>query len=279
MTLILAWLNEDSTAMHIASDSRLSDGANTWEYATKLFRMYPTDSVFAYTGDSLFALSLIAQATAVLHETDNLSNSNNGGRAPGLNARVAALKKHFESVMQAFPTDWGNGATVLCAGYDERNRRCALYEISVDQAGVQDQLVAMAPGQVRCYGSGSLTAENLLQQNPGRSIEDVLTVLKNVIDDPANDAVGGVPQMFTIRPDGTSAVGFNATVNGHQESTLFAIPLRFASKMSKVEFRGEDLAVDRYLRAGGVRRAMQADPCQRTANASPERSIPIASKR
>jgi len=71
MTLVVIWPHK-KTALHIASDSRLSSHDCEWDYGPKIFRLFPTHDHLAYCGTSALALSVISQATAVLANTNTL---------------------------------------------------------------------------------------------------------------------------------------------------------------------------------------------------------------
>src|SRR5580704_17288457 len=115
MTLVLAWYSAAGSrqVLHLASDSLLSQAGNRWAHATKIFRVYPSESYIAYCGDSLFGLSAIAQGIGLLSLTEVLRTE-----TTTLKARALALGHHMSKVFASFPVPWGHAATLLFCGHD-----------------------------------------------------------------------------------------------------------------------------------------------------------------
>lgn len=252
----MTWLGEDEglPALFLAADSLLSDPAgNRWHYAIKIARSYPTDEYVAYCGDSGLALAAITQATALVQATSVLARSGTPDR-PTLDARSGAWATHLDEAVKAFPSAWLPGPTrVLYAGFDprRRGRPFGVYVLTLAATGVDRQEVPLAAGRVHCFGSGKAAADDRLK--PGMGTPDVLGVLRDVIDDPAVRDVGGAPQMVVIRETGSTPVGFVSTAGGKAQATLFGLPIRFKSRMERVQFLDEQFRKVPYPHAGRVR--------------------------
>src|SRR5271155_5892091 len=130
MTLVMIWPNKpvQPTAIHIAVDSLLSDSTrNQWEFAPKIFRVYPTHAHFAYCGDSAMVLSVIVQATAILANTNILSEDGENN-SPTIGARSKAICTFLEDSVKACPRGWMQNNILLYCGFDHHKSRFALYE-------------------------------------------------------------------------------------------------------------------------------------------------------
>lgn len=206
MTLVIAWTNkpEDPTALHLVSDSRLSGpGATTWDYATKLFRLHPTRDFFAYTGATLPALTLIAQATQFISASRVLRGPN-----AQADARVSAIQQQFSRCMLDFPKDWGGNdlCKVVLGTFDQRYGRFRLFQLELDNPTSRPGEVEFLPGQRwMCFGSGAAEANAALRERKNRNgvvkSRDMTEVLAQQIEDPDNVLVGGAPQGVSLNTD------------------------------------------------------------------------------
>jgi hypothetical protein len=69
MTLVLAWPNreENRTALHLATDSLLSDSlGGRWYYAPKIDRVHSLHDLTGFCGTSNLAMAVILQCNSVL---------------------------------------------------------------------------------------------------------------------------------------------------------------------------------------------------------------------
>jgi hypothetical protein len=255
MTLVMAWLNkqEDPTSLNIASDSLLSDGKGVdWQYASKIFRVFPTHNYIAYCGSSLLALSSILQATAVL------SNSNTLGKNADPNlatiARCRALCTFVSEAVKTFPRKWladPPESTLLYCGFDFPTGRFQAFEVTLGLAGAKCKQITLQQ-EVLCFGSGKKHAQKLLGSNTSR--KEILGVLSKLIESSAAPTVGGVPQMVSIQKSTSTPIGFNWPVNGGVKSTLFGAPLHFRSDPKKINFLDRHFRTAQYLGCPKMRR-------------------------
>jgi len=191
-----------------------------------------------------------------------LSHTNLLGReTTTLKARALALGRHMQAVFGTFPAAWGNEATLLFCGHDPFLGGVHAYtlEFSGGKCAVNDAL----PDGTRhvALGSGARFARRAM---PGRShSRDIFAVLMEAIRSSSEAAVGGVPQAATLYCPrnasshfGSAVSGFNCEIGGRHESTLFGVPLQFASSMSAVVFRTTAFSRDRYLRAARLQRVV-----------------------
>jgi len=254
MTLVMIWPNkmDNPTGLHIASDSLLSDNLGKWPYATKIFRLYPTHEHLAYSGTSAMALAAIMQGTAVLAQTNILSRDTSE-RDATMTGRSSALRTLLNDAIKVYPNKWIiSPTTLLYCGYDRHRRKFRLFRLSLDSAGVQVKEENLKKDRVSCFGSGESKARSLLEQ--AHTTEEILGVLKSVMEEKSIDTVGGVPQMVTIRRRGSHAVGFNWKIDELTQSTLFGLPLHFRSSMEKVKFLDDKFKPAKYLNNPRVRR-------------------------
>lgn len=260
VTLVLAWYSKlgATDVLHVATDSLLSESgtANAWPHASKLFRVHPSHSYIAYCGDSLYGLSAVAQGIGLLSSTEILHDERTT-----VKARARALGDHMARVFKTFPSNWGNAATLLFCGRDPIVGGVRAMKVSL--VGGNCQVTEAIPSGHRyvALGSGATFASKYLSQVDATHSRQVFSVLTAAIRDPSEASVGGCPQaatLFCYRRDpsrgGSSPSGFNWETGPHLESTLFGVPLRFASRMSKVVWRTSAFTRDRYLREARVRR-------------------------
>jgi hypothetical protein len=253
MTLLLAWLNREDnpTGLHLASDSLLSAGKESWQYAPKITRVHTLHEYIGYCGSSLPGMACILQSNAVLAASNVLSQGGSA-KSPTLDARAKALVLLLDDIIPTFPPSWlASGATLLYCGFDVRKAKFRLFEISLALSGVSIEERELGQQTVLCYGSGQAKARSILatlKLKNALKTDDILHVLKAVIEDPKVPSVGGAPQMVTIGKRRSQMVGFNWEVGGSTKSTLLGIPLRFRSNMGKIRFLDQDLQHAQYLR-------------------------------
>ena len=253
MTLVLAWLDmaQGYPQLGMATDSLLSAGQDRWEYATKIFRFFPTDAHFAYCGESMSALHFALQASALISSTDVLSQSGNSS-APQLGARILALDTHLGSTLKHLPKGWGRDCLMLAA---DANHRVGpdtdpgwmgpfdVFEVTVDQQGCRHRQVALRKhGEYIALGSGAGRADKLIDVNAPdpakRDDKRFLKTLKTVIEDKKCPEVGGHPQMVKLSAQGHAVVhGF--IVGGTR--TICGLKVEFESRLSSVRFLDESL--------------------------------------
>jgi hypothetical protein len=264
MTLVMIWFNKpkDPTALHIAADSLLTfDQHSKWPYAPKIFRVYPTHAHIAYCGSAAMGLSALAQATAILGNTNVLGEDQHPS-SPSITARSRALENVFGESSKGFPAKWFVPTELLYCAYNRHMSRFDLFKISLKRNGARlTKQDTPHKDRVFCFGSGASKARALL--GPQMSMKEILGVLKAVIDEPAEKEVGGIPQMVTLERTKSQAVGFNWTVGGKTESTLCALPLHFQSSMSKVRFLDEKFRLSAYQNDPSIRRL--GSPVRRAA--------------
>lgn len=262
MTLVLAWYSRPDTrdVLHVASDSLLSKSGTreTWKHATKVFRVFPSHSYIAYCGDSLYALSAIAQGIGLLSQTEILSMEKTV-----LKARAKALGDHIGRVLGSFPREWGKSATLLFCGRDPclGGIHAAKIELTEGHAIVTDAFPEHA--RYIALGSGATCAIGKMPQVSTAHSRDIFATLTATISASTVPDVGGCPQAATLwcrsdgsRRHGSCACGFNWDIDGRYESTVFGMPLRFASKMSPVVWRTHVFTRGRYLRQATIRRVV-----------------------
>jgi hypothetical protein len=262
MTLVLAWLNRDDnpTALHLASDSLLSDrDGRQWSHGPKINRIHSLHEFIGYCGPSVTAMAAILQCNAILAATNMLGKAGSRSTATP-DARVRALVPLLDPVMRSFPEAWLGGndlPTLLYCGFDPRRSKFRLFEINVG-GDVPYQERQLGKDQVLCYGSGAARAKELLADlrlaKKTLATRDVLGILKSVIEDRSIPSVGGPPQMVTIMKRSSQPVGFNWKIAGHTESTLLGLTLQFRSSMEKVRFIDQELRKSSYLHNSKIRR-------------------------
>jgi hypothetical protein len=252
MTLVIAWPNKQdprSTALHIATDSLLSDDReNTWQYGPKIFRVFPTHDYLAYCGTSTLALSAILQGTMVLANTDILGR--NAEQKPiTISARVGALATLLQESARVFPNNWMNRtSTLLYCGFDHMKKSFRLFELSLAKAGIDVVGKDLRKDAPACFGSGAARARVLLRKFAGTpTTKEILTVLASVIEDSSVPTVGGVPQMATIWKKSSQLVGFNWEISAAPTSTLLGLPLYFQSDMMRARFLDRQFRSSVYL--------------------------------
>jgi len=266
MTLVLAWYSKrgSRSVLHIATDSLLTQSgtSNTWSHATKLFRVHPSHSYIAYCDDSFYALSAVAQGIGILSHTEVLATE-----TTTLGARAKALGLHMSQVFATFPSTWGKAATLLLCGHDPNLGGIRAWKIEL--ASGRHQCSDALPNGNRYFalGSGGPAAQKRHSQTADAGSREFFGTLTHVIGDSSVPDVGGVPQhvvLFTRREQraapqtraqvDSTASGINWKIDNRDESTLFGVPLRFASRMPKAIWRTSVLTRDRHLRAAVVRR-------------------------
>lgn len=244
MTLVLAWPNRElnATTVHLASDSLLSDDrGNQWRYGPKIVRVDRLHEFMAYSGTSNLAMSLILQSNAVLSSTDVLRKGGSS-RNPTLDGRVRALILLLEQAVSTFPTAWlakGETTLVYC-GFDHRLRQFRLFEIYLRRSGIKVESGSLSNKRLLCYGSGAEKAKQLIAElgygNRSLTKVEILTVLKQVIEDRSVPDVGGSPQLVEIGKRSSQVFGFSWGNLDHPQRTLFGMPLHFRSNLKRVRF-------------------------------------------
>jgi hypothetical protein len=265
MTLVLAWPNRDEnpTALHIATDSLLSDGrGNEWQYVPKINRVHLLHEFMGFCGTSNLTMAAILQCTSVLAAADVLSRGGSSCEAT-LDARIKALVLFLDDAVRNFPKGWlAEGTnTLLYCGFDHRRVKFRLFEIGLSRSGTLYKEKVLSKQDVVCYGAGAVRARSLLANlklaKKTLATSDVLKVLKTVIDDRSIRSVGGAPQMVTITKSSSRLVGFNWEVAGKIESTLLGLPLHFRSSMKNINFLDQDFRKSSYLHNSHMRRAVR----------------------
>ncbi|HCU34378.1 MAG TPA: hypothetical protein DGT21_02715 [Armatimonadetes bacterium] len=267
MTLVMAWLNkkDSPTSLNIAADSLLSDGKQTWQHATKIWRVHPTHDYVAYAGDSHYALTMIHEYVALLDWTTVLRGSaqrqTNTGRtlsAPtGPRARARALMLNMRQVMLTFPESWGSSATLIYAGFDTRVERFHLFRLDLRKEEFEDVSCALAEKPV-CYGSGAKAAAKLLRSTCPLSTPAVIGVLNQAIAAGKNK-VGGHPQMVIVKKRGSTAQAFNRDENSRKLTVLFGVPVQFKSDLPRVQCRDASFKLVRPSSSGRIIRVQQRE--------------------
>lgn len=263
MTLLMVWTNkpEKPTCLYIASDSKLSGDAE-WEYATKIFRLYPTHEYVGYCGWSLPALAFIHQGTALLYHTDILSKSGNSATA-SIQGRVKALILNLQQAFSSFPEKWmQTGATVIYGGYDHRLKRFRVFTIGLQQATWAETELDLAAKRVYCFGSEEARGDVLVRA-AGQPIgtTEILNILKLVIADSTRKTVGGPPQMVQILSDKSWPIGFQWAVGGCKQNVLFGVPVQFRRDLSAVKFLSEEFQEIKKPQSARIAPAGRAIPC------------------
>lgn len=222
----------------------------------RVFRVYPSHSYIAYCGDSHYALSAIAQGIGLLAQTEQLVIERTS-----LEARAMALGSHIGTVLKTFPLAWGKSATLLFCGIDPcfGDVRAVKIELVEGNATVTD---AIPEGdRYVALGSGASFASKKLSQRDTSHSRRIFGVLTATIAETTVPSVGGCPQAVTLwrrsgkaPRHGSSVCGFNWELGGEYESTVFGMPIRFASRMSSVIWRTHVFTRGRYLCQCTVRR-------------------------
>ena len=68
MTLIVGWLACDQRgpcSAYIASDSRISDNRNFYDYSQKTFALKNTSDILGYCGETLFTYQILTRLTSM----------------------------------------------------------------------------------------------------------------------------------------------------------------------------------------------------------------------
>jgi hypothetical protein len=254
MTLIALWPNKvkDATSLNIASDSRLTDIGGrpiAWDFATKIYRLHPTQLHMAYCGTSSSALQAILQSALLLNASNILAGPEGVG-SPTIDAQTSSLRRHLEETIRLYPGAWGNEATILCAAYDWRLKMFRAYTLAFNGTGMSRNEVDLKSRRCHFFGSGAPRARAILGNNAAQSSREIFFALRDVIESPSQTTVGGAPQMVCIKRQGSQQIGFNWTVNGKIESMLGGVPLKFNSDLKKIEFRDRNYISVPYLRGG-----------------------------
>ena len=228
MTLVVAGIVRDKE-LFLASDSRLSCGENSWDYATKIFRLYPTDDYVAYCGDSLPALLAISQGLQLLPNTCILRQSGSSGTSQ-VTARARAFFRHMQEIMRGFPAAWGESCTVWMAGYDHRCKKPRLYSFALGACPREPSEVTL--DATTCMGSGSTQAKAILKTiGTPKSGKDIFDAVSTVVADGKEPTVGGNIQMAVIRRGGSKTIGFRF---GKKPPHVMGFPVQFVSGMPNV---------------------------------------------
>ncbi|MGD0089212.1 MAG: hypothetical protein ABSE73_04770 [Planctomycetota bacterium] len=230
MTLIVAGL-VSKRELFLGADSRLSSGTATWDYATKIFRLYPTEDYVAYCGQSLQALLAISQGLQLLANTSILGKSGSAD-TPQITARAAAFFDHMQEIMTHFPPAWGKSCELLMAGYNHRLKRPSLYRLALGTEPKEPAEIPMEEQWFECMGSGASLAEPILKaRTPPKSGKDVYDTVYQVIEGKKEATVGGCVQMAVIREGSSRTIGFQMD---QALRVVMGFPARFASGMPKV---------------------------------------------
>jgi hypothetical protein len=242
MTLALIWPHghkNSVTSLNIATDSRLSDTqGHTWDHGTKVFRIYPSHHYLVYCGDSILALQAILQAIAIVNSSRTLGQAD-GPKCPQIGARASAVVNHLRVAFQGFPQAWAKQATLLLCGFDYRDKKFKVHQLTFDNQGFTEKPLKVAMGSYIVMGSGENAAKKRIGQLGRADFPGMLSVLQATIDDPSVKTVGGFPQMTMIRKADSKPVGFRRVIDARREYLLWGLPLRFRSTLCQLLFLDE----------------------------------------
>ena len=206
MTLVMAW--KDPAGVHLASDSRVSFGANNGEYcdvATKITRIRvrvlpPTEDGkteepppdldlhlgLAFLGGTVFSYSVREAFQAVVERLQYVPGHTDFSLERLCSILVRIMESFRPEVVDAL--GWNSVGQVVVAGWCPRTVEAKVYLVSIDpqsgKSSISEQLVGIG---YACFGSGKSEADRLM----GLNSTAPLMVLRKIARDPSMTSVGG----------------------------------------------------------------------------------------
>lgn len=214
MTLCIVW--KDDRLIHFCSDSRVTFGNSHADVAVKVLCLpvkvfsprdergsrtldYQSEFGMCFAGsavNSLFIKESLAELVKELQYAPGYTDMS----MRGLVSFMFNAYRHI-SVSICSTAIGGKGrAAIVIAGRCPRENELQAFLFETDSNNVATmKQVLKSPGEFELIGSGKMRAHSLLQGKP--SAKTYLKALKSVIDDPAEEAVGGPIQYGTFEDD------------------------------------------------------------------------------
>ncbi|MEX5710570.1 hypothetical protein AB1484_20225 [Parafrankia sp. FMc6] len=244
MTLVAAWIQRNDTLreLAIASDSRIS-GGESWDACPKIVPLPRPATVIAMSGDAVEAYSFLIQAI----NTCNLLDGNGSGRtdigylANKLRDVYSDIRKHVRDLPSGSTTPTIPQLDVVLLGWSWRRTRFEGFSYRFSTQGVLtmkrlSELDEQSAYGVYFFGDAAGEAHRRLKElkrirnfpipmrgDPAaREIArdsylrwEPLEVLLDIIRDPSQRSVGGVPQIARIYQYGESECFVWRSSDGH----------------------------------------------------------------
>jgi hypothetical protein len=195
VTLCVIWrdlLPNASDRLVIACDSLISGGYR-YPFGTKLSLFERKDCALAWEGSTSYTYSFAFHAKTDIDWSDQLSHEADIDAI--CRRMVVIFNEMWSAAMRTKDNMYRDEQfSFLFGGYTERLSRHRAWHITKDEEGVFSarELGLEHPTFV---GSGQQAAQAILDRAPETT---PYSVLRQVIDDPNSDDVGGVPQAYVI---------------------------------------------------------------------------------
>jgi hypothetical protein len=204
VTLCAVWKDELPNAgerLVFACDSLIT-GAYRYPFGTKLILFDRRDCALAWEGGTSYTYSFAVHAKTDIDWSDKLS-----GHA-GIDAVCRRIVVVFNEMWAAAMRDKDNMLrdeefSFLFGGYAKKVARCRAWHIARESGGLFSA-TELSLNEPTFIGSGAPAAREVLSRNPHNT---PYSVLRQLIDDSSEYAVGGVPQAYVMSSSSCYPVG------------------------------------------------------------------------
>ena len=248
MSTVIAWAtdegNEKIGSCYIASDSRISWGANrVWDSGQKVFAL-ENDGLIAYCGNVLFPTQILSQLITLINHGVIYKDFNSNDE------KIDLIYKYIDPYMKNYPNVLSGTKIIV---FLVKDKIFNLYEISQTNYKKVDIL----PGEVYSYGSGAKEyrksllkigfKNNLTKQddNTERKFSRyIFQALVHSLDKDESDPFsGGNIQLVGLYKNGTSKP-FGIIYKGRK--FLFGLEVFNDLDLSQYEWRNENFEISSY---------------------------------
>lgn len=238
MTTLICWVGIDqrsTSSIYIASDSRVSvqtdSGLLCWDTAQKVFCSSRFPDIYGYCGDTLFAVSLLAQFIG------RIDSGGEVGDEAAPEDRAEALRRCVERGLHDYPFGLTAGTAVLMASRVGRSNasemHCRVLSLDVDRRCTVERMPIPEHERgsdiVAARGSGEVVVGRHLDawrtSDIERTSRGVFSALVDAIRSGEDPLTGGAPQLARLYRDfGAQHVGVILAGKKYFCGTEFAGP-------------------------------------------------------
>jgi hypothetical protein len=209
MTSLICWAGIDQrgpASLYIASDSRLSKSASSWDYGRKVFGCRNSADIFGYCGAVLFPSQVLSQLVDAI-DSGVLFDPNNTCPL----TRLSIIEKRIEHSVATFPE-----RTPFSIVYGTRQGEGfgAQFQVAVvswdDVKGIQSRAITtpVRSDLILALGSGSPTIDEYQfkwrTSDVGRTSRAVFSAFCDAIQSGKDKYSGGAPQLVGLYLRGPS---------------------------------------------------------------------------
>lgn len=218
MTSLLCWTGADqrgNSSIYLASDSRISTGANTWDAGRKLFASPNRTDILGYCGDAYALTTVLSQLTDAINQGVLFSPEDS------LSCRKDRIIKQIQDSLSGYfaSTDFD-----VIYGYRESSgMQCVFHvvRLSCRKSLLKDEVLSIPPKSDRIItvGSGAAVVDKYIykwqESNSGDTSRMYFSAFCDAIKSGEDPRTFGPPQLVGLYREG-SAKTFGVVYEGNR---------------------------------------------------------------